>query len=160
MSTPGRPAPSPTNVDAPSAATDVHIEARKRYDAFIAKARVLIGIPDNDTSFGRHVIKPSQMAEVMNQTLITQISILEMTRGPIYGEDGTPMALSVDADGLVITEEEFIQEAIALKAEGDAKFAELQSEVTACNVFMRELAAKHGLTSTDLYAEINRRAGF
>jgi len=161
MSAPGGPPLSScASVDAPPTATDVHVEARKIHDAFIAKARVLIGIPDSDASFGKHVMKPSQLADMMNDAQITQFNILAMTRGPMYGQDGKLMGLSIDAAGKMITAEQFNAEVVALAAAGDVKFAELQNAVTACNVAMRELAAKHGLTASDLYTEINRRAGF
>jgi hypothetical protein len=142
--------------------SDVHAAARRRHDQFIANVRTLLSIPEDDTTFGQHVMKPSQLAQMLNDQLASRLEVHAMLRGPIYrhANGRQLMALSVDEEGNVITEEQFQRECQEITDFSQQKFAELQKEVTACNVAMRELAAAHGLTATDLYAEINRRAGF
>jgi len=143
------------------ASNDVHAAARRRHDEFIGKMRVLLHVHESDTVFGMCVMKPSQLHELLINELHARLNMHAMMRGPIHSAaDRTLMALSLDADSKPITEEQFDKERKEIMAAHEKKFEQLQSEVTACNVAMRELAAPHGLTATDLYAEINRRAGF
>ena len=143
------------------ASNDVHAAARRCHDEFIGKMRVMLQIPECDTVFGKHVMKPSQLHEMLIDRLHARLDLHAMMRGPIYSPaDRTLMALNLDADSKAITEEQFDKERKEIMAAHEKKFEQLQSEVIACNVAMRELAAPHGLTATDLYAEINRRAGF
>ena len=143
------------------ASNGVHAAARRIHDEFIGKMRVLLHVPEGDADFGKHVMKPSQLHAMLIDELHARLNMHAMMRGPIYKPaDRTLMALSFDADSKPITEEQFEKERKEIMADHDKKFDQLQSEVIACNVAMRELAAPHGLTATDLYAEINRRAGF
>ena len=143
------------------ASNDVHAAARRCHDEFIGKMRVLLHVHESDTVFGMCVMKPSQLHELLINELHARLNMHAMMRGPIYSPaDRRLMALSLDADSKAITEEQFDKERREIMAAHEKKFEQLQSEVTACNVAMRELAAPHGLTATDLYAEINRRAGF
>ena len=143
------------------ASNDVHAAARRCHDEFIGKMRVLLHVHEGDAGFGKHVMKPSQLHEMLIDQLHARLDLHAMMRGPIHSTaDRTLMALSLDADSKAITEEQFDKERKEIMAAHEKKFEQLQSEVIACNVAMRELAAPHGLTATDLYAEINRRAGF
>lgn len=145
------------------ASNDVHAAARRCHDEFIGKMRVLLHIHESDADFGKHVMKPSQLHELLISELHALLNMHAMMRGPVHIRSpatGTFTALSFDADSQPITEEQFDKERNEIIAEHEKKFEQLQSEVIACNVAMRELAAPHGLTATDLYAEINRRAGF
>jgi len=145
------------------ASNDVHAAARRRHDEFIGKMRVLLQIPECDAGFGKHVMKPSQLHEMLIDRLHARLYMHAMTRGPVHIRNpatGTFTALSFDADSKPITEEQFDKERKEIMAAHEKKFEQLQSEVIACNVAMRELAAPHGLTANELYDEINRRAGF
>lgn len=152
--------PSTSSAAAATATTispAVYAQARKLYDGFVAKVRTHLHIPNSNKEFGRYILKPSQLSDVMNQQHLQELNMLKMMRGPMVNSDGELMALSMDGDGKPISIKQFTSEMVALHEQHNKQFKQFQADVTENIESTRALANQHGTTVVALYDEINKQ---
>jgi hypothetical protein len=109
----------------------------------------------HNKDFGKYVLNPSQMTQVLKTGLEQTLQLYAGMRGPMYERaTGKLLGLSVDADG-PISEETFDKEVQDICKAHDAKIDAIQALVNECNAGMRQLAAQNGTTAQKLYWNIN-----
>jgi hypothetical protein len=152
-------APTPSKVS-----TAQYEAAAARYAVFLAAMRRLLPNVASEPSFGRQVMKPSQLLGWLHDRyfapdLGTQAAM--MMSSPVYDEQGKLIALQFDGTGEPITEEQFrrrfprpSEETMQAYANDGIEMADLCNST---NSDMKLLAERDGLLVTDLYDEINRR---
>ena len=138
-------------------------QAKKRYSRFIGDIRPLVGTPGTEKDFGKqHVMKPSQLMQMIvdkhcKEDIAT--SMARAMRSPIYNEEGKIIALSMDADGTPITEEQFKREfppKVFNQEIMDKEIEQFTDLVLAANQEIKAMAEAAGVTVTEVYGELNR----
>ncbi len=134
---------------------NVFQQSQQIYDQFRKNVAEVLCIPVSQ--LGHQVLKPSQLLQMCLHSTEVE-NIVAAMRSPIYDrETGKLIALSMDANGDIISEAQFNEEQLPKKLACEAKQDQISDLCNNTNNELKELAAKHGLTVSDLYLDINKR---